>query len=1175
MRRIILLATLVLCSSWFFAGANTALADASPAFAASPALAQSPSTLASPSGSAQGAVAAQSPSTPTSTQDNFLSLVNQDLGRLPLAHSDGFEQPSEQAMHDFGLALDAIVQGDLAEAADLVDPYGYSVSVLTHVVRAGKELELVVLRENGPVSRAWGTVAFNPAANSRSTVQVPHPYFEFRTPELGARLFIDGEAEWFVMAGAHRCATATPEVCPDRDADSDMSYNSGSLFHLVHARSQADVHFQVHGFNRERDHYAGYPEAVISNGTQAPGPELFALQERLQAAGISTGVFNEDTASALSLLGATRNVQGHHSRELDDEFIHVELALSVRESDARLGLAVAAMAGMINALSGTYTVGEPGSDGGNDPDYATLDAAFDDLMSRGSEGDVTFLITSDIDQQANVALGYDPGAEYTVTVRPAPGTQPEVVFAGTQRNAFYPGALLIGLSGADAPVAGLVPTRNIIIDGSNTPGASTRDLTLRIVGAALEDEQMDPEEAGDGDWENNVFRILGDVRDVVVRNTQMIVDASVPGNSWDALEVVSRGAGDEDDVDRVPHNVVIENNYIENLTHSSARSVRVTSIVGSPQVGPTVAVRGNELLAARYGVRIMDDGGDTQISDNTIRIEQSSGNGALGIWIDDTVADDNLVVISGNRIVDSFSDANLTGILGTTRAVYEITGNLLQNLHAGASMRGIRVSTGGGDYTIAGNTLLGLRGDTGVDMIGIANDLSLDHTVRIHNNMISGFASGSATSRFMHGIVLRSPRGAIADVEIHHNTIVMNPLEIASGTGWQYRGMTVFSSNSINLDMRNNIFVNADDNGPAVESFIYSQAGSAAANVTGDFNLYYVPHANEDNLTFLSRHSSDLLAVDVTQHRNHTGFDAYASGANPGLLDEEPLFVDASSWAAFGRGVPVEGIEVDILGTPRSTLVEQGPVALGAHEYEATGWAPTSGEAVASGRRFRGVDGRSVVLVLPGGSGVPADMQVSYRPGMRAEGLSEDAAGASVFRVWNVAFGGESVNLDGYLYLNPVTELAGLDVESLTVYRYDEAGSAWVELPTTVADADNGVLQIAMTDPGLYIAATSMPVSALGEELSPLASQVQLHANYPNPFNPETTLAFTLPEASQVSLAVFDALGRQVLSALDGAAMPAGQHSVSVRMDGLATGVYVVRLQAGGQVLTRTMTLIK
>ena len=83
-----------------------------------------------------------------------------------------------------------------------------------------------------------------------------------------------------------------------------------------------------------------------------------------------------------------------------------------------------------------------------------------------------------------------------------------------------------------------------------------------------------------------------------------------------------------------------------------------------------------------------------------------------------------------------------------------------------------------------------------------------------------------------------------------------------------------------------------------------------------------------------------------------------------------------------------------------------------------------------------------------------------------------------------------------------------------------------------------------------------------------------LAANYPNPFNPETIVPYSLREASHVSIHVYDLLGRSVATLVDGE-MPAGKHEV--RFDGsyLSTGVYLVRMQVAGQVFTQRITLMK
>ena len=89
-----------------------------------------------------------------------------------------------------------------------------------------------------------------------------------------------------------------------------------------------------------------------------------------------------------------------------------------------------------------------------------------------------------------------------------------------------------------------------------------------------------------------------------------------------------------------------------------------------------------------------------------------------------------------------------------------------------------------------------------------------------------------------------------------------------------------------------------------------------------------------------------------------------------------------------------------------------------------------------------------------------------------------------------------------------------------------------------------------------------------------LPGPLDLGSNYPNPFNPETTIAFTLAEAGPVRLEVFDASGRRVATLLD-APRPAGRHAVRWDAGGLASGVYLCRLSAAHQTRTRLLTLQK
>jgi hypothetical protein len=98
-------------------------------------------------------------------------------------------------------------------------------------------------------------------------------------------------------------------------------------------------------------------------------------------------------------------------------------------------------------------------------------------------------------------------------------------------------------------------------------------------------------------------------------------------------------------------------------------------------------------------------------------------------------------------------------------------------------------------------------------------------------------------------------------------------------------------------------------------------------------------------------------------------------------------------------------------------------------------------------------------------------------------------------------------------------------------------------------------------------------VSSSGENAT-LPLSYELHQNFPNPFNPTTAIAYDLPSSGHVALRVYNVIGQQVATLVDGL-QEAGSKSVRFDGAGLPSGVYLYRLEAGGQVLTRRMVLVK
>jgi hypothetical protein len=100
-------------------------------------------------------------------------------------------------------------------------------------------------------------------------------------------------------------------------------------------------------------------------------------------------------------------------------------------------------------------------------------------------------------------------------------------------------------------------------------------------------------------------------------------------------------------------------------------------------------------------------------------------------------------------------------------------------------------------------------------------------------------------------------------------------------------------------------------------------------------------------------------------------------------------------------------------------------------------------------------------------------------------------------------------------------------------------------------------------------------VSSIEPGSNKIPDGIVLEQNYPNPFNPSTTINFNLPKTSEVTLKIFNILGKEVAT-LVSEKLSAGSHSYQwSKTEGMASGIYLYRLEADGFVRTRKMILMK
>jgi hypothetical protein len=161
--------------------------------------------------------------------------------------------------------------------------------------------------------------------------------------------------------------------------------------------------------------------------------------------------------------------------------------------------------------------------------------------------------------------------------------------------------------------------------------------------------------------------------------------------------------------------------------------------------------------------------------------------------------------------------------------------------------------------------------------------------------------------------------------------------------------------------------------------------------------------------------------------------------------------------------------------------------------------------------------------------------------------------------------------------------------EGVERYRVQVSNEEDFAAPVVDAEVDSPSLDFVADDGGTYywrVSATdhetslwsatysfSSAVSA-NVDTDNLTNGFLLEQNYPNPFNPSTTIPFQLAETNDVTLRVYNMLGQEVATLVDGF-LPAGRHEARWSAGDLPSGMYIYRLTHGRHVQSKTLTLVK
>ena len=777
--------------------------------------------------------------------------------------------------------------------------------------------------------------------------------------------------------------------------------------------------------------------------------------------------------------------------------------------------------------------------GENEKGFASLAAAVTWLNNNNLAGPTEFRITADLDESgADIVFDRNELSNFrSLTIRPDDGVSPVV---RVRQLHFF-------------------ATKFITIDGG-----SSRTLTL-----LLDDEEV-----------QQAIYIEGSSRDITIRNTNITFENRGATASAIHLRRVDSGSGFG-----APAAVRILNNRIGD---SDRRFYDGVLTLGSSDRRVQLEARNNEVFATRRGFT------DWFTSGSTYSVNRVHSGAEAGIWISESAdgiysgnvlhADRGVHLFgsAGPRIDNNVITGDIMGIdvsgAGPDRVIRSNAIQLTGTSAFVGQYTGINLAGASGSTRIEGNTIFARNAHptSGGNLRGIALGNNNAGEVWIANNMISFQLGndGSAGSRGLFGISHSGVLGVTAQYHIVHNSILIGQ---NNGTGVQAAVGTTVTNNPAVYTFQNNLLLNLKTGGNAYA--LYWNAGeSGSGSLSSDFNNLYAPGGSV-------AYRGGNTYTDLGGWQAASVQDASSVSKNVNFVAEDDLRLDGESVEdtdLFGTAVPM--ITEDIDGNLRNPNTPQ----MGAHEAIAAGPAD-----------FILVEGFEEFDAWPAGwertnARLFSDELAHDGEGGNTEGnyLGTDVLNSTTRVVTPVVKDPGTLTFWVSTYSNDT----GLDL----LVQVSADGISWNTVASySAVPGGSGDFSFQWTQkmvniqlPGYYrvrwitdgpvaegffiddISVTQGTVVNIEPVVAELPGGVELDQNYPNPFNPETVIRFRLNETVPVRLEVFTITGQRVQTLVSDV-REAGMHSV--RFDGasLASGVYIYRLTAGGDVLTRKLTLIK
>jgi hypothetical protein len=565
---------------------------------------------------------------------------------------------------------------------------------------------------------------------------------------------------------------------------------------------------------------------------------------------------------------------------------------------------------------------------------------------------------------------------------------------------------------------------------------------------------------------------------------------------------------------------------------------------GVDVAGPTtltIHALKNSSYAFNDGLDFINDCDHNIIRNMIFVIEDITRASGSGFWFsqtgsfapDSNLIENNFVKQAGDAFFIISASTNLRG-----------KGNIIRGNKIGSetdSLIALGIDVGSCENTIIENNVIQNLKSTISGLLAIQTGIlsSFGYGDIIRNNIVHNLRASSG--RACAGIFLYGEVWYRGDLNQVYNNMVYNinstssqySSKVAGILMWQQNNPKIYynsvylsgigsnpegsaalyiHNNCSNVDAKNNIFVNTRDESPYCASAIYDYGSS---NLTSDYNDLFYDDTNPNNC-IVRAGGTDYHTLPAWQA---TGKDINSYNEMPNFLGPY-LHINAAipTWLE-SRGTPIAGIDTDFDGEPRHAIMPD----IGADEFngttvpvELTSFTATS-------------NGKEVLL-----NWSTATELNNYGFEIQRSSNEKD-----FFTIGFVSGNGTTTEQQNYSY----TDKNLLDGKNYYRLKQIDYGGSFEY---------SDVIEVEWRAFDTYL----------------------LEQNFPNPFNPLTTIGYGIKEKGNVKMTVVNAIGEEV-AVLVNEEKEAGYHTVEFNASTLPSGIYFYQLKAGEYTAVRKMILIK